>query len=94
MKDPAIRYEINRKVKATLTRHAVDLTLLQYSTAAEVVYLFGALKKDPEGDFSSSQVESLVKDLAAIPEVRDLSFELNNWSLIYEPGFVTINKTR
>jgi len=58
MKDPAIRYEINRKVKATLTRHAVDLTLLQYSTAAEVVYLFGALKKDPEGDFSSSQVES------------------------------------
>ena len=92
MKDPAKRYEINRKVKAVLTRYAVDLSQLQFSTSGEVVYLFGNLKKDPKGDFTASQVETLVKELSAIPEVRDLSFELNNWSLLYEPGFLTIKQ--
>ena len=92
MKDPAKRYEINRKVKAVLTRHAVDLSQLQYSTTGEVVYIFGDLKKDPTGDFTAAQVETLVKELSAIPEVRDLSFELNNWNLLYEPGFLTIKQ--
>ena len=94
MKDPQKRYEINRKVKAALTRHAVDLTKLQYSTTGDVVYLFGDLKKDPNGDLTAPEVETLVKEIAAIPEVHDLSFELNNWSLLYEPGVVTIKKRR
>jgi hypothetical protein len=93
-KDPYIRYEINRKIKAVLIRHAVDITELQYSNTGEVVYLFGKLVKDPKGDFKAPEVESLVREIAAIPEVHDISIELSNWSVLYEPGFIDIRQKR
>lgn len=94
IKDPAKRYEINRKVRACLTRHAVDLTQLQYSNTGETVYLFGKLIKEPQGDFKMPEVETMFKDLAAIPEVTDISVELDNWNVLYEPGFVQIRQKR
>jgi hypothetical protein len=94
IKDPARRYEINRKVKAVLSRHAVDMTELQYSTTVETVYLFGKLAKDPKGDFSQPQIETLIKDLVAISDVRDIQFDLTNWTVLYEPGFVSIRQRR
>ncbi len=93
-KDPYIRYEINRKIKAVLIRHAVDITELQYSNTGEVVYLFGKLLKDPKGDFKASDVEALVREIAAIPEVQDISLDLSNWTVMYEPGFVDIREKR
>ncbi len=93
-KDPYIRYEINRKIKAALVRHAVDITELQYSNTGEVVYLFGKLVRDPKGDFKAPEVESLIREIAAIPEVQDVSVDLSNWSVLYEPGFVDIRQKR
>jgi hypothetical protein len=93
-KDPFIRYEINRKIKAVLIRHAVDITELQYSNSGEVVYLFGKLAKDPKGDFKASEVESLIREIAAIPEVQDISMEFSNWMVMYEPGFIDIREKR
>jgi len=91
-KDPFIRYEINRKIKAVLIRHAADLTELQYSNSGEVAYLFGKLVKDPNGDFSPAEVESMVREIAAIPEVQDVSYELSNWAVMHEPGFIDIRQ--
>ncbi|MGD8367565.1 MAG: hypothetical protein PVG78_07985 [Desulfobacterales bacterium] len=91
-KDPFIRYEINRKIKAVLIRHAVDITEMQYSNTGKVVYLFGKLVKDPTGDFKAAEVEALIREIAAIPEVQDISFELSNWTVMYEPGFVDIRE--
>ena len=94
MKDPVRRYEINRQVKSILTRHAADLTQVQYSTAGETVYLFGKLLKEPKGDFKPPELESLIKDISAIPHVRDIQFDLTNWSLVHEPGFTDITPKR
>ena len=93
-KDPYLRYEINRKIKAALVRHAVDITELQYSNTGEVVYLFGKLVRDPKGDFKAPEVESLIREIAGIPEVQDVSVDLSNWSVLYEPGFVDIRQKR
>jgi hypothetical protein len=94
MKDPAKRYEINRQVKNILTRFAVDLTQLQYSTSGETVYLFGKLEKEPKGDFKPPEIETIVKEIAALEGVRDIQFDISNWSLVYEPGFTQISQKR
>lgn len=94
MKDQVSRYEINRRVKAVLTRHAVDLTQLHYSSTGETVYLFGKLQKDPKGDFRPPEIEAMVRDLTSISQVRDLQFDLSNWTLLFEPGYLTISQKK
>jgi hypothetical protein len=64
-----------------LTRHAVDLSLLQYSCAGETLYLYGSLKKDPKGDFKAPAIEILIKELMGIQDVRSLQFDLTNWNI-------------
>jgi hypothetical protein len=94
VKDPAKRYEINRKIKAVLIRHAVDLMQLQYSNSGDTVYIFGKLEKEPRGEFAPPEVESMIRDLAGIEDVTDIQFDLSNWSLLYEPGFIEIRTKR
>lgn len=93
-KDALTRYEINRKVKALLIRFNVDLSQLQFSSSGETVYLYGKLQKDPKGDFKPPEIETLIKELSSIPQVRDLQFDLSNWNLTWEPGFLNINKLK
>jgi len=93
-KDQISRYEINRNVKRVLIRHAVDLLELQFYYSGESVYLSGKLKKDPEGEFNPPQIEALVRELSSLPYVKSLQFDLSNWSLVYEPGFISASKKR
>ena len=86
------RYEINRNVKRILVRHAVDLMALQFYCSGETVYLSGKLKKEPKGEFSPAQIEVMIRELTSLPYVKNLQFELNNWNLIYEPGFISAKK--
>jgi len=86
------RYEINRNVKRILVRHAVDLMALQFYCSGETVYLSGKLKKEPKGEFNPAQIETMVKELTALPYVKNLQFDLSNWNLIYEPDFMSANK--
>lgn len=72
------RYEVNRNVRMVLARHDADLTKIDYSFMGSVVYLNGDLAR-PDGDFSQQEIESIVRELAALPHVRDIHFELNNW---------------
>lgn len=88
------RYEINRKVKLILIRHAVDLTKIEHSCAKETVYFYGSLHKDPKGDFEASTVEALIKELLSMHGVRSLQFDLSNWNINADYDSFSITKKR
>lgn len=75
------RYEINRNVRIVLTRHDVDLTRIDYSFMGSTVYLYGDLVR-PEKDYSASEIELIIREIALLPHVRDIQFDLNNWVVI------------
>ncbi|MEW6671784.1 MAG: hypothetical protein AB1427_08770 [Thermodesulfobacteriota bacterium] len=93
-KDQISRYEINRNVKRVLVRHAVDLMALQFYCSGESVYLSGKLLKDPGEEFSPAQIEALVRELSSLPHVKNLQFDLSDWNLVYEPGFISASRKR
>jgi hypothetical protein len=72
------RYEINRNVRMIFTRHDVDLTKIDYSFMGSTVYLNGDLVR-PDRDFSVQEIEAMAREIAALPHVRDIQFDLNNW---------------
>lgn len=74
------RYEVNRSVRMVFTRHDADLTKIDYSFMGSVVYLGGDLVR-PDGDFSQQEIENIVREIAALPHVRDIHFELSNWQV-------------
>ncbi len=75
------RYEINRNVRMVLTRHDVDLTRIDYSSTGGTVYLYGDLVR-PNGDYTAKEIEFIVKEVAALPHVRNIQFDFNNWLVI------------
>jgi len=72
------RYEVNRNVRMVITRHDVDMTRIDYSFMGSTVYLNGDLVR-LDGDFSRKEIEIIAREIAALPHVRDIHFELNNW---------------
>lgn len=72
------RYEVNRNVRMVLTRHDADLTRIDYSFMGSTVYCNGDLVRS-NGDFSAQEIESIARELSALPHVRDMHFDLNNW---------------
>lgn len=75
------RYEINRNVRMIFTRHDADMTKIDYSFMGNTVYLYGDLTRT-DGDFSPQEIEVMVKELSALPHVRDIQFNLNNWLVL------------
>ena len=95
MTDQSFRYQINQKVQQVLVKHAVDLNELQYSCSGKTtytVYLYGMLKKDPEGEFTASHIESLAKELMGLPFVNHIQFALDNWNITSDFGGLKILK--
>jgi hypothetical protein len=72
------RYEVNRNVRMVFTRNDADLTRIDYSFMGNTVYLYGDLVK-PDRDFSAQEIEAIAKELSALPHVRDIQFNLDNW---------------
>ncbi|PKN19490.1 MAG: hypothetical protein CVU71_08270 [Deltaproteobacteria bacterium HGW-Deltaproteobacteria-6] len=72
------RYEVNRNVRMVITRHDVDMTRIDYSFMGSTVYLNGDLVR-LGGDFSPKEIEIIVREIVALPHVRDVQFDLNNW---------------
>jgi len=94
MQEKISRYDINRRVKMILSRHAVDLSHLHYSSAGRTVYIYGTLLKDPEGDFEISEIRTIISELNTIPEIQGLDFDISNWTLSYEPGAMVITSKK
>ena len=87
------RYEINRNVRMVLTRHDVDMTRIDYSATGSTVYLYGDLVR-PDKDYSVKEIELIVREIAALPHVRDIQFNFNNWLVMSSEGSWQITKTR
>jgi hypothetical protein len=68
-------------VRAVLIRHLADLSKLNHSASERSVSLYGALKKDPMGDFRPNEIECMLKDIQRLPGVRSLEIRLENWNI-------------
>ncbi len=75
------RYDVNREVRIVLVRHAVNLREINYSFVGSTVHLYGALHKDPEGEFTPAHIELLLNDLRRLEPVRNLQVDVENWSI-------------
>ena len=91
--DQVSRYEINRNVRMVLTRHDVDLTRIDYSSTGSTVYLYGDLVR-PDGDYFTKEIDFIVREIAALPHVRDIQIDLNNWLVVPSGDSWRITKTR
>jgi hypothetical protein len=87
------RYDINRKVRMVFTRHDADLTRIDYSFMGSTVYLNGDLVR-LDGDFSASEIELFIREIASLPHVHDIQFDLNNWLVIHSGDSWKITRTR
>jgi hypothetical protein len=86
------RYEINRNVRMIFTRHDADLTKIDYSFIGSTVYLSGDLVR-PDRDFSAQEIEVIAREISALPHVRDIQFDLNNWVLASSGDSWQVNRT-
>ena len=88
------RYEMNQRVKAVLVRHAVNLTLLRWSSSKTTTYFYGVLKKEPEEDFTMQSLEALVKELTTMPRGPRIRFSIENWDIGSDGGSLKITKKK
>lgn len=86
MKPPQDRYRVNQLVRTALVRHSVDLSAAGYSCSGRSVSLYGSLRKDPEGDFTPPEIESLFQELAAIDRTLFIEAEFDNWIVSSDAG--------
>jgi hypothetical protein len=87
------RYEVNRSVRMVFTRHDADLTRIDYSFTGNTVYLSGDLVK-PGGDFSAQDVDTLAREISALPHVRDIQFNLNNLKVVSTGDSWQVTRTK
>jgi hypothetical protein len=87
------RYEVNRNVRMVITRHDADLTRIDYSFMGSTVYLNGDLVR-PDRDFSAKEIEIIVREISALPHVRDIHFDLNNWMVASSGDSWRVNRVR
>jgi hypothetical protein len=76
-----------------LTRHDVDLTRIDYSFMGSTVYLYGDLVR-PDGDYSPKDIDLIVREISALPHVRNIQFDFNNWVVIPSGDSWQITKTK
>ena len=87
------RYEINRNVRVVLTRHNVDLQKIDYSFTGSTVYLYGDLVRS-DRDFSAQEIDLLLRGIAALPHVRNIQIDFNNWLVISAGSSWQITRTK
>ncbi len=75
------RYKVNRDIRSILVRNAADLSRIDFSFTGRTVYIRGELFKVDNSDFPVSQIEDLARDISRLPAVRELYFDLANWSI-------------
>lgn len=80
------KWELMQLVKQVLVRHGVDLTLMDYTVSKTTLYLSGLLRKDPSGDFSVSQLEAMLDELAAMPPYLAIQTDFSNWEIENQYG--------
>jgi len=88
------RYEVNQKVRGVLNCHDIDLTKIDYSCIGNTVYLSGELLKTNESDIVPAMIDSLFKEIARLPGVRNVQCDLQNWNISNVGGGWQITKSK
>jgi hypothetical protein len=57
------------------------------------VYLYGDLVR-PDGDYSAKEIDFIVREIAALPYVRNIQFDFNNWLVVTSGDSWQITKAR
>lgn len=80
------RYQVNQEASAVLVRSGADLARLFYSFTGSTLYLSGSLLREPAGQFTPEEVRGLAAELLRHPHIKNLQFELDNWTVTQEFG--------
>lgn len=75
------RYKVNRDIRTLLVKNAVDLSVIDFSFSGRTAYIRGELVKVDKSDFPVSQIEEIAREISRLPAVRELLFDLSNWSV-------------
>jgi hypothetical protein len=82
----ALDHTITRQVRAALKRRWIDSEHLAFGSVNGVVYMRGALGREPlaavppiEGDSDLSMIHALERELRAIDGVKDVVLELSGY---------------
>lgn len=75
------RYKVNREIRGILVRNAVDLSRIDFSFTGRTAYIRGDLFKVDSSDFPASQIEDLAREISRLPAVREIYFDLANWTV-------------
>jgi hypothetical protein len=94
MSDEPARYEINRKVRNILVSHNADMTKISYTCSCKTINIYGSLFNNDMTEFNITTIKAMVSDLMNIPSVQTISFNLDNWVIVAEPGELIIMKGR
>ena len=81
MKNTISRYDINRKIKSCLVSHKADLSGIIFSFSGKTASFHGKLSKSSGAEFKVENIENLCKAIAAIPAIKFLNFELEDWTI-------------
>jgi len=84
---------MNTRVKRVLVRHAVNLSLLQWSCSRTTANFYGTLTKEG-GEFPFTAIDALLKDLNRLSSGLRLNFSLDNWEIHGEGGSWNIGKKK
>ena len=88
--DPLRRYDINRQVKAILTRHAVKLENLSISSSSSLVYLNGTFQKDSGHPFTTAEINAIFKEIEHVSHVKGIVADFENVVVANIDGWWTV----
>jgi len=92
MNNTTSRYDINRKIKSCLVTHKADLTEIKFSFSGKRASFQGKLAKSSGAEFKVEEIENLCKAIAALPAIKFLNFELEDWTIVSTMGSFVISK--
>ncbi|MCX5819968.1 MAG: hypothetical protein NT047_08680 [Deltaproteobacteria bacterium] len=84
--EPPSRYAINQRVRNVLVRHDIDLEALSISSTANIVYVYGFLKKGSGSDMRPSDIDLIFREIEQLPSVRGIAVDLENWIVTNSEG--------
>jgi hypothetical protein len=86
------RYEINQKIKGILVTAGADVTVLSFSFSGKTAWFTGRFNKTTGAPMEQGDIETLCKALMALPAVRHLNFEMDDWNISSSLGAFTITR--
>jgi hypothetical protein len=86
------RYEINQKIKGILVTAGADVTVLTFSFSGKTAWFTGRFNKTTGAPMEQGDIEILCKALMALPAVRHLNFEMDDWNISSSLGAFTITR--